>query len=67
MAKTKAIIYSKNARHTLSTKRFFFNVNLKFEFLLNEQKKCIKQYYRVCHGFRLTKQDDYFHVNFDHF
>ena len=24
-------------------------------------------YYRVCHGFRLTKWDDYFLVNFDHF
>ena len=24
-------------------------------------------YYRVCHGFRLTKGDDYFRVNFDHF
>ena len=23
--------------------------------------------YRVCHGFRLTKRDDYFQVNFDHF
>ncbi len=23
-------------------------------------------YYRVCHRFRLTKQDDYFLVNFDH-
>ena len=23
-------------------------------------------YYRVCQGFRLTKQDDYFWVNFDH-
>jgi len=23
--------------------------------------------HRVCHGFRLTKQDDYFWVNFDHF
>ncbi len=23
--------------------------------------------YRVCHGFRLLKQDDYFRVNFDHF
>ena len=23
--------------------------------------------YRVCHGFRLMKQDDYFRVNFDHF
>ena len=23
--------------------------------------------YRVCRGFRLTKQDDYFRVNFDHF
>ncbi len=24
-------------------------------------------YYRVSHGFRLTKQDDYFWVDFDHF
>ncbi len=23
--------------------------------------------YRVCHGFRLTKQDDYLWANFDHF
>jgi len=23
--------------------------------------------YRVCHGFRLTKQDYYFQVNFDRF
>ena len=23
--------------------------------------------YRVCHGFRLTKLDDYFQVSFDHF
>jgi len=22
--------------------------------------------YRVCHGFRLMKRDDYFHVKFDH-
>ncbi len=22
---------------------------------------------RVCHGFKLKKQDDYFQVNFDHF
>ena len=24
-------------------------------------------FYGVCPGFRLTKQDDYFGVNFDHF
>ena len=29
--------------------------------------KKIIQYYRVCHRFRLTKQADYFQVNFDHF
>jgi len=23
--------------------------------------------YKVCHGFRFTKRDDYFQVNFDHF
>jgi len=23
--------------------------------------------YRVCHGFRLTKRDDYFRVDLDHF
>ena len=27
----------------------------------------LKYLYRVCHGFRLTKQEDYFRVNFDHF
>ena len=26
-----------------------------------------RQFYRVCHRFRLRKQDDYFRVTFDHF
>jgi len=30
-------------------------------------EKCWKVRYKVCHGFRWMKQDDYFWVNFDHF
>ena len=38
-------------------------------YLQNEhgRRNVLKNFYRVCHGFRLTKRDDYFQVNFDHF
>ena len=31
------------------------------------KNKTVALDYRVCHGFRLTKRDDYFWVTFDHF
>jgi len=38
------------------------------KFTLGSVAKCKwKNIYRVCHRFRLTKQDDYFWVDFDHF
>jgi len=32
-----------------------------------DENSCPPLLYRVCHGFRLTKRDDYFLVSFDHF
>jgi len=59
---------------------FVENESKKVESLSSQQKnQCVREHLwcvseiwasltnRVCHGFRLTKHDDYFRVNFDHF
>ncbi len=33
----------------------------------NYNQQQVKKFYRVCHGFILTKLDDYFCDNFEHF
>jgi len=43
-------------------KRYFSGI---LEFLQKNWNKFGRNNYRVCHGFRLIKQDDYFRVNFD--
>jgi len=37
-----------------------------FNYVLNNQNIVCYSSYRVCHGFRLTKNDDYFQVKFNH-
>ncbi len=48
-----------------SSKRFAKSKNSSLYCDLKHKLKVFEKIYRVCHGFRLTKQDDYFWVNVD--